>query len=163
MMQQFPIVERLKQERATLNRELQVDLPKQIETARAHGDLRENAEYHAAKERQGMLAARIGQIDARLAELAMFTPASIPKDKAGYGSRLSVEDVQSGEHIVYHLVFPEEADPQKGKVSLNSPIGKAFLNRKPGDEVVVTTPGGRRTFEILELETIHKAQAPDKA
>jgi transcription elongation factor GreA len=158
MSQQLPIVERLKQERATLNRELQIDLPKQIEVARAHGDLRENAEYHAAKERQGILAARIGQIDARLAELAMFTPSSIPKDRAGYGSRLSVEDVQSGEKLVYRLVFPEEADPQKGTVSLSSPIGNALLNRKPGDEVVINTPGGRRTLEILDLKTIHDTE-----
>lgn len=155
MTHQLPIVERLKQERATLNRELSIDLPKQIETARAHGDLRENAEYHAAKERQGMLAARIGQIDARLAELSMFTPASVPKDRAGYGSVLSVEDLGSGERLVYRLVFSEEADPQKGMVSLSSPIGNALLNRRPGDEVVVTTPGGRRTLEIIDLTTIH--------
>jgi transcription elongation factor GreA len=155
MTHQLPIVERLKQERATLNRELSIDLPKQIEAARAHGDLRENAEYHAAKERQGMLAARIGQIDARLAELSMFTPASVPKDRAGYGSVLSVEDLGSGERLVYRLVFSEEADPQKGMVSLSSPIGNALLNRRPGDEVVVTTPGGRRTLEIIDLTTIH--------
>ena len=158
-MSQLPIVERLKQERATLHRELQVDLPKQIEIARAHGDLRENAEYHAAKERQGIVAARIGQIDARLAELSMFTPSSIPKDRAGYGSRLSVEDVQSGERLTYSLVFPEEANPQKGMVSLSSPIGNALLNRKPGDEVVITTPSGRRTLEILGLKTIHDTES----
>jgi transcription elongation factor GreA len=159
MTRQLPIIERLQQERATLNRELSIDLPKQIEQARAHGDLRENAEYHAAKERQGMLAARIGQIDARLAELSMYSPSSIPKDRAGYGSRVSVEDAQSGEQLLYHLVFPEEADPQKGMVSLSSPIGRALLNRKPGDEVVVTTPSGRRTLEILELTTIHDTGA----
>ena len=155
MSRHLPIIERLQQERATLNRELQVTLPKQIEQAREHGDLRENAEFHAAKERQGMLHARIGQLDARIAELSMFTPASIPKDRAGYGSHISVEDTKSGERIVYHLVFPEEADPQKGMVSLSSPIGRAFLNHRPGDEVIVTTPSGRRTFEILDLTTIH--------
>ena len=159
MTRQLPIIERLQQERAVLNRELSIDLPKQIEQARAHGDLRENAEYHAAKERQGMLAARIGQIDARLAELSMYSPSSIPKDRAGYGSRVSVEDTQSGEQLLYHLVFPEEADPQKGMVSLSSPIGRALLNRKPGDEVVVNTPSGRRTLEILELTTIHDTGA----
>ena len=159
MTRQLPIIERLQQERAVLNRELSIDLPKQIEQARAHGDLRENAEYHAAKERQGMLAARIGQIDARLAELSMYSPSSIPKDRAGYGSRVAVEDTQSGEQLLYHLVFPEEADPQKGMVSLSSPIGRALLNRKPGDEVVVNTPSGRRTLEILELTTIHDTGA----
>ena len=160
-MQRLPIIERLREERATLNRELSIDLPKQIEQAREHGDLRENAEYHAAKERQGMLHARIGQIDARIAELSMFTPASIPRDRAGYGSHLAVEDLQSGENVVYHLVFPEEADPQKGMISLSSPIGRALLNRRPGDEVVVTTPSGRRTLEILELTTIHDERAPN--
>jgi transcription elongation factor GreA len=154
-MRQLAIIERLQQERATLNRELQIDLPKQIEKAREHGDLRENAEYHAAKERQGMLHARIGHLDSRIAELSMFTPASIPKDRVGYGSRISVEDTKSGERIAYHLVFPEEADPPKGMISLSSPIGRAFLNRRPGDEVIVTTPSGRRTFEILDLTTIH--------
>ena len=108
-----------------------------------------------------MLAARIGQIDGRLAELSMYSPSSIPKDRAGYGSRISVEDTQSGERVLYHLVFPEEADPQKGKVSLSSPIGRALLNRRPGDEVVVTTPSGRRTLEILELTTIHEQASDD--
>ena len=159
MSRQLPIIERLQQERATLNRELTIDLPKQIEQARAHGDIKENAEFHAAKERQGMLQARIGQLDSRIAELSMFTPASIPKDRAGYGSHVSAEDTQSGERVVYHLVFPEEADPQKGRVSLSSPIGRAFINRRPGDEVVVTTPSGRRTFEILGLTTIHDETA----
>ena len=106
-----------------------------------------------------MLAARIGQINARLAELSMYSPSSIPKDRAGYGSRVSVEDTQSGEHLLYHLVFPEEADPQNGMISLSSPIGRALMNRKSGDEVAVTTPSGRRTLEILELTTIHDTQA----
>jgi transcription elongation factor GreA len=110
-----------------------------------------------------MLHARIGQIDARLRELSMYSPASIPSDRAGYGSRVHVEDVQSGERLSYRLVFPEEADPAKGFVSLSSPIGSAFLNRRPGDEVVVKTPTGRRTFEILELTTIHQGGASNDA
>jgi transcription elongation factor GreA len=155
MSRDLPIIARLQAELAALKRELSVDIPKLLEQARAHGDLRENAEYHATKERQGMLHARIGQIENRIGELSMFSRASIPNGRAGYGSRLEVEDTSSGERTSYWLVFPEEADPAKGKVSLSSPIGRAFLNRTPGDEVVVTTPNGRRTFEILELATIH--------
>lgn len=138
-----------------LKRELAIDIPRQLEQARAHGDLRENAEYHATKERQGILHARIGQIETRLGELSLYTRSSIPSDRAGYGSRVVVEDLQSGERIAYRLVFPEEADPAKGNVSMSSPIGRALLNRRAGDEVVVTMPAGRRTLEILELFTIH--------
>jgi len=155
MSRDLPIVERLQQELAVLKRELAVDIPKLLEQARAHGDLRENAEYHATKERQGMLHARIGQIENRLGELSLYTRSSIPSDRAGYGSRVEVEDIQSGERIVYRLVFPEEADPTKGNVSMISPIGRALLNRRPGDEVVVTMPAGRRTLEIVDLMTIH--------
>ena len=159
MSRDLPIVERLQAELVTLKRELNVDIPKQLEVARAHGDLRENAEYHATKERQGMLHARIGQIEGRLGELAMYTRASIPNDRIGYGSTVSVEDLQSGERLTYRLVFPEEADPNQGHVSLSSPVGRALLNKKPGDEVQVTTPGGRRQLEILDLATIHDEAA----
>jgi len=138
-----------------LKRELAIDIPKLLEQARAHGDLRENAEYHATKERQGMLHARIGQIETRLGELSLYTRSSIPNDRAGYGSRVVVADAHSGERITYRLVFPEEADPAKGNVSMSSPIGRSLLNRRPGDEVIVTMPAGRRTLEILELVTIH--------
>lgn len=161
MARELPIVERLQQELAVLKRELAVDIPKLLEQARAHGDLRENAEYHATKERQGMLHARIGQIENRLGELSLYSRSSIPSDRAGYGSRVVVEDQQSGERITYRLVFPEEADPAKGNVSMSSPIGRSLLNRRPGDEVVVTMPAGRRSLEILELETIHvQADSP---
>jgi transcription elongation factor GreA len=161
MSRELPIIQRLQTERAALKRELSVELPKQLEQARAHGDLRENAEYHAAKERQGMVQARIAQLDARIGELSLFTPASIPADRAGYGSRLEVVDGQSGERLRYQLVFSEEADPEHGKVSLSSPIGRALLNHRPGDEVVVTTPSGHRTLEILHLVTIHQEASTD--
>ena len=155
MSRELPIVARLQAELSVLKRELNVDIPKLLEQARAHGDLRENAEFHATKERQGMLHARIGQIENRIGELSLYSRSSIPTDRAGYGSRVDVEDLQSGERVTYRLVFPEEANPAKGKVSLTSPIGKALLNRRPGDEVVVTMPAGRRTLEILDLVTIH--------
>jgi transcription elongation factor GreA len=158
MSRGLPIVEKLQQELAVLKRELNVDIPRLLEQARAHGDLRENAEYHATKERQGMLHARIGQIETRLGELSLYTRASIPTDRAGYGSSIVVVDVASGERITYKLVFPEEADASNGDVSMISPIGRSLLNRRPGDEVVVTMPSGRRTLEILELVTIHAAE-----
>jgi transcription elongation factor GreA len=162
MSRELPIVAQLQAELVVLKRELNVDIPRLLEQARAHGDLRENAEYHATKERQGMLHARIGQIENRLGELSLYTRSSIPTDRVGYGSRVEVEDSPSGERMTYRLVFPEEANPAKGHVSLTSPIGKALLNRRPGDEVVVTMPAGRRTLEILSLVTIHEGgDVPD--
>ncbi len=151
----LPIVARLNKELTELRHEMHHELPKQIEEARAHGDLKENAEYHAAKERQGMLNARIGTIEQRLGELAMYSLASIPTDRAGYGSRLVVEDIDSGDELTYELAFSEEADPDKGQVSMNSPFGQAFLGRQVGDEISVNTPKGKRTYELLGLTTIH--------
>jgi transcription elongation factor GreA len=155
MTSDLPIVARLNVELAELRHEMHKELPKQIAEARAHGDLKENAEYHAAKERQGMLNARIGTIEQRLAELSMYSLASIPKDRAGYGSRLVVEDLDSGDEITYELAFSEEADPDKGQISMNSPAGQAFLAKHVGDEIVVQTPSGKRTYELLEVTTIH--------
>jgi transcription elongation factor GreA len=156
MSSDLPIVARLKKELAEYRHEMHHELPKQIEEARAHGDLKENAEYHAAKERQGMLNARIGTIEGRLAELAMYSMASIPKDRAGYGSRLVVEDLDSGEEFTYELAFSEESDPDQGKVSLDSPFGQAFIGRQVGDEISVQTPKGKRTYELLKIITIHE-------
>jgi transcription elongation factor GreA len=155
MGDQLPIVERLQVQIVELKRELQQDIPKALEEARAHGDLKENAEYHAAKERQGMLSARIGQMEHRIGELSLYSISSIPRDRAGYGSRLTVADLSSGEELVYELVFPEEADPSKGQVSLNSPVGQAFINKREGDEVNVRTPSGKRAFEVIDLVTFH--------
>ena len=155
MADQLPIVERLQVELAEFKRELLQDIPRLLEEARAHGDLKENAEYHATKERQGILHARVGQLEHRIGELSLYSIASIPRDRAGYGSHVTVEDLGSGETVVYHLVFPEEADPGKGQVSLNSPVGQAFINKREGDEVNVQTPAGRRMFEIVELTTFH--------
>jgi len=151
----LPIVERLEAELARFRRELSTELPKQIEEARAHGDLRENAEYHAAKERQAMVSARVAAIEDRLRSLAMYNLSSIPRGVAGYGSHVEVEDCDSGERVRYQLVFPEEVDPARGLVSMSSPLGQAMLNRAPGDEVKVRTPGGARTLEIVEVTTIH--------
>jgi transcription elongation factor GreA len=153
---ELPIVARLKRELAELQRELSHDLPARLEEARAHGDLKENAEYEAAKHRQGILRARIGQTNQRLRELSTYSFARIPRDKISYGSRVKLSDVDSGEEIEYQLVFPEELDAAAGLISINAPIGQALMNKAPGDEVVVQTPRGRKTYEIMELQTLHE-------
>jgi len=149
------IKQKLLEEIDQLSHELNVDLPKEIAVARAHGDLSENAEYKYAKERQGFVNARIGQLKQRLGDLGMLNLTNIPKDRAGYGSRLIVLDTQRDVKIEYKLVSTEEADAEKGLISTTSPIGKALLNRKVGDEIEVTTPAGKKEFEVVRLTTIH--------
>jgi transcription elongation factor GreA len=149
------IKQKLLEEIDQLSHELNVDLPKEIAVARAHGDLSENAEYKYAKERQGYVNARIGQLKKRLGDLGMLNLTNIPKDRAGYGSRLTVLDTQKDIKIEYKLVSTEEADAEKGLISTTSPIGKALLNRKVGDEIEVATPAGKKEFEVVHLITIH--------
>jgi transcription elongation factor GreA len=150
------IKQKLLEEIDHLSHELNVDLPKEIAVARAHGDLSENAEYKYAKERQGFVNARIGQLKKRLGDLGMLNLTNIPKDRAGYGSRLTVLDTQRDIKIEYKLVSTEEADAEKGLISTTSPIGKALLNRKVGDEIEVATPAGKKEFEVVRLVTIHE-------
>jgi transcription elongation factor GreA len=147
---------KLQQELDAFEHELNVDLPKEIAVARAHGDLSENAEYKYAKERQGYVNAKIGNLKKRMGDLGMLNLTNIPKDRAGYGSRLTVLDMQRNEQVEYKLVSSEEADVEKGQISTTSPIGRALLNRKVGDEVQVTTPAGQKEFEIIRLATIHE-------
>jgi transcription elongation factor GreA len=146
---------KLQDEIAALEYELHVELPKEILTARAHGDLSENAEYHAAKDRQGVVNARLGQLKKRLAEISMVDFSKIPHGKVGLGSTVVVLDVTRDEEITYNLVTSEEADAANGKISTTSPIGRALLNKEVGDEVKVQSPGGQKQFEILKLTTIH--------
>jgi len=127
-----------------------------IAEARSHGDLSENAEYKYAKERQGFVNARISQLKKRLGDLGMLNLTNIPKDRAGYGSRLTVLDMQRDIKIEYKLVSTEEADAEHGLISTTSPIGKALLNRKVGDEIEVATPAGKKEFEVVRLVTIHE-------
>jgi transcription elongation factor GreA len=149
------IKQKLLEEIDQLSHELNVDLPKEIAVARAHGDLSENAEYKYAKERQGFVNARLGQLKKRLGDLGMLNLTNIPKDRAGYGSRLIVLDTQRDVKIEYKLVSTEEADAEKGLISTTSPIGKALLNRKVGDEIEVATPAGKKEFEVVQVTTIH--------
>jgi transcription elongation GreA/GreB family factor len=138
--------------------ELKLELPKEIKRARELGDLRENAEYQAAKERQRLVESRISMLQKRVAEIAMINVDRIPKDRAGFGSTVHVVE-GTGEKLVFQLVMPEDADAAKGLISTTSPIGRAFLNKEPGDSVKVDTPGGKRQFEIVKLFTIHDEAA----
>jgi transcription elongation factor GreA len=138
----------------TLERELKMELPKEIKRARELGDLRENAEYQAAKERQRLVEARIGMLQKRISEISMMNLERIPHGKVGFGSTVHLRD-SDGQAITYQLVMPEDADAAKGWISTASPIGRALLNKEEGDEVKVVTPSGSRTFEITKLSTIH--------
>ncbi len=151
------IRKKLQEEAASLQHELRTELPKEILTARAHGDLSENAEYHAAKERQGLVNARLNKLKQRLAELAMIDFSKIPRDRVGYGSKVTVLDVGKDEEITYNLVMSEDADAAKNMISTSSPIGRALLGKEVGDAVKVSIPGGSKELEIIALVTIHDA------
>jgi transcription elongation factor GreA len=153
------IKKKLQDEIATLEHELRSELPKEILRARALGDLSENAEYHAAKERQGLVNARLGQLQARLREFAMVDLTKIPRDRVGLGSQVVVLDTDKDEEISYHLVTSEEADAPSGKISTSSPIGRGLLGKQVGDTVKIQIPGGMREMEIISLATIHDLAA----
>lgn len=148
-------LKKLKEEVKSLEDELHVKLPKELKIAREHGDLSENAEYHAAKERQGYVNARLGQLRKRLAELSMIDLSKIPRDRISLGSEVHLYDLNKKEEIVYRLVMSEETDVQRGFISTTSPIGKGLLGKEEGDEVTVQTPIGAKSFEITKLITIH--------
>ncbi|MBV9505947.1 MAG: transcription elongation factor GreA [Acidobacteriia bacterium] len=151
------IKKKLQEEIAALEYELRNELPREILKARAHGDLSENAEYHAAKDRQGFVNARLNQLKQRLAEVAMIDFTKIPRNRVGLGSTVVVMDSQRDEEITYNLVTSEEADAANGKISTTSPIGRALLGKEVGDTAKVQSPGGSKELEILKLTTIHDA------
>src|SRR5437764_1159500 len=150
---------KLQDEIIALEHELRTELPKEILKARAHGDLSENAEYHAAKERQAYVNARLGQLQSRLREFSMIDMAKIPHDRVGLGSHVVVLDLTKDEELTYNLVTSEEADAVKGKISTSSPIGKGLLGKRVGDTVKIQIPDGVREMEILSLTTIHDVAA----
>jgi transcription elongation factor GreA len=149
------VKKKLQDEITTLEHEMNVELPKELMKARAHGDLSENAEYKYAKERQGYVSARLGQLKKRLGDIGMLNLNNIPADRTGYGSRVWVLDLKKDIEIEYKLVSTEEADVAQGLISTTSPIGKALLGKNVGDEVKVQTPAGIKEFEIKRLKTIH--------
>lgn len=151
------LIKKLQDEIAVLENELHVELPRAILTAREHGDLKENAEYHSAKERQGMVHARLGQLHARLRDLSMIDMSKIPHDRVGLGSIVKVLDTKKDEEVKYTLVTSEDVDVSKGMISTSSPIGRGLLGKQVGDEVKIQIPGGIKELEIIELITIHQA------
>jgi transcription elongation factor GreA len=148
------LIKKFEDELMGLEKELKTELPQEIRRARELGDLRENAEYHAAKERQRLVEARISLLKKRVGDIHLMNLDKIPRDKVGFGSTVHLKD-SAGAITVYQLVMPEDADVEQGLISTASPIGRAMLNKEEGDEVTVTTPAGSRQFELIKLSTIH--------
>ena len=157
------IRERLEKELRALEHELRIELPREIQKATALGDLRENAEYHAALERQSYVRARIAQLQQRLSQLSSIRMSQIPRDRAAFGSLVTVRDLDTDEEVTWELVFADEGDAATGKISVSSPIGRALVGKEVGDEVVVRTPSGDRTFEIVDLVTLHDREDDEQA
>ena len=154
-MERVPVTkegyESLKEE---LNRLKRVERPeniKAIEEARAHGDLSENAEFAAAKDRQGFIEGRISELQYKLANADIIEPDKLNKDKAVFGCKVLLENIETGEDVKYQLVGPDESDIEKGRISVSSPLGKAILGKKPGDELTFQVPGGKRVYELVEI------------
>jgi len=148
------VKKKLEEEMQRIEHELRVTLPKEIQTALGQGDLSENAEYESAKNRQSTLQARSAQIQKRLADLSRIDVTGVPKDRAGLGSEVTVENLETGEEILYTLVIPELADGNKSFVSMASPVGKALMNRRVGDTVTITIPRGTLEYEVRRIVTL---------
>lgn len=150
------VKQKLKNELDELEEELHFKLPREIQKAREFGDLRENAEYKAALERQSIVQARIMQVRQRLSEVNTIDVSKLPQDRIAYGSKVTLYDLDRDEKVIYRLVTSEESDPDNGLISTSSPIGQALMGKEEGDEVKVKTPKGWRNFEISRLTTIHE-------
>ncbi|MDX2502006.1 MAG: transcription elongation factor GreA [Deltaproteobacteria bacterium] len=141
-----------------LNKELEnlkrVERPqniKAIEEARAHGDLSENAEFTAAKERQGFIEGRIGELGFKLANADVINCDNLPRDRAVFGTKVLLENIDTGEEVEYQLVGSDESDIENGRISVSSPLGKAIIGKKPGDELTLEVPGGKRIYELVDI------------
>jgi transcription elongation factor GreA len=152
------IKKKLEEEIQALEKELREELPKALRTAAALGDLSENADYSAARERQDFVRLRLGQLKQRLADLSMINFDKIPRDRISLGSKVVLLDVDKNEEITYRLVTSEDADAAKGLISTTSPIGRSLLNKREGDTVEVKIPSGTRTFEVIRFTTMHDGQ-----
>lgn len=155
------VIEKLQAEVEALNHELNVTLPAALEKAVANGDLKENGDYHAALERQGFVGARLSQLRSRLVKLSSIDTSKIPTDKVGLGSHVKVKDLDTGEEETFELVVPDAIDFDKGHISVASPLGAAFVNRKAGEKTEVRLPMGTRRLKILELRTLHDVTRAD--
>jgi transcription elongation factor GreA len=151
------IRKKLQEDLNAIERELRVDLPKEILKAREHGDLSENAEYKAAKERQSYLEGRKAQLQQRLASLSLVNLDKIPTDRAAYGSRVVLYDYETEREVEYRLVTPEESDISRGMISITSPIGRSLVGKGVGDAIEIVTPSGTKDYEMRGLKTIHEA------
>ncbi|MEE4266256.1 MAG: transcription elongation factor GreA [Desulfobacteraceae bacterium] len=143
--------EALKKELENLKRVERPKNIKAIEEARAHGDLSENAEFAAAKDRQGFIEGRIGELGFKLANADVIDPGKLPKDRAVFGTKVLLENIDTGEEVEYQLVGPDESDIVKGRISVSSPLGKAIIGKKPGDELTLEVPGGKRIYELVDI------------
>ena len=141
----------LKEELANLKKNERPQNIKAIEEARSHGDLSENAEYAAAKDRQSFIEGRISMLEFKLANADIIETKKLPRDRAVFGCKVVLENVETGEAVSYQLVGPDESDIENGRISVSSPLGKAILGRKPGDELSVEVPGGKRVYELIEI------------
>ncbi len=155
-MAELPVLKRLRAEVETLKRELTVELPKELERARAHGDLTENAEYAMARHRQEFLRARLSNLEARVAELTTLNLDAIPRNTVGLGSRVRLESLDDGVEADYEIVVPEEVDGAQNRISLSSPLGRALIGKAEDDDIEVQTPKGKRSYIIKKLTTIHE-------
>lgn len=155
------IIKKLDAELLISQKELQVDIPKVILTAREHGDLKENSEYKAAKERQTFLQARISLLQKRISDVTSLDIEKIPRDRSGLGSTLFLTDIKTGKEKQFHLVFPEDVDPDAGKISPGSPVGKALMGKQTGDEVMVLLPEQKIEYEVINVKTLHDKSEDD--
>ncbi len=156
------ILKKLDKQLADSQKELQVDIPEALKIAREHGDLSENAEYKAAKERQTFLQARISLLQKRISDVTSLDLERIPKDRSGMGSTLLLNDLDTGEEKKYQLVFPEDVDPDAGKISAASPIGRALMGKQVGDEIIIPLPDQKMEYEVIRLTTIHDVSEEDE-
>jgi transcription elongation factor GreA len=153
---------KIEAEIADLSRELTVELPERIKIAMEHGDLRENAEFKAAKERQGFVEARLNHLTSRMTELSKIDVTQMAYDRVGFGSKVKIHDLELGEDFVFTITAGDFIDLDGGQVSLASPIGRGLLGAKAGEEVTVRLPAGERRYRILELATLPQQLESDR-
>ena len=149
------IKRKIQEELRQLEAELRTEIPQELKKAVAMGDLSENAEYEAARNRQDYVRARIGNLRKRLADISMIDVSRLPNDRAAYGSTLVLYDLDSSEEVTFKLVMAEDSDIAQNKISTTSPIGRGLMGKREGDEVDITTPSGKRRFEVVRLTTVH--------
>jgi len=153
------IKRKLEEEIHSLEKELREELPKALKIAASLGDLSENADYQAARERQDFVRVRLGQLKQRLADLSLINFDKIPRDRISLGSKVVLLDLDKNEEVTYKLVTSEDANVAAGLISTTSPIGRSLLNKREGETVEVKIPSGKRKFEIISFTTMYDQQS----